>query len=117
MGARFNTRDIASNLYQSTRFKRRLIHIKLQNFKWIRNLGQINTPAWLEEYAMLFTTLSSIQLNDQTDEITWRWMTNEKYTMASTYECQFNGAMMSFSTTDLWKAYTEPKCRFFLLCL
>jgi hypothetical protein len=39
MGARCNTRDIASNLYQLTRFKRSLVHTELQNFKWIRNLG------------------------------------------------------------------------------
>jgi hypothetical protein len=62
---------------------------------------------------MLYTTLNSIQLADQTDEVYWRWTANGKFSMASAYNCQFKGAFTFFPAVDVWKAYTEPKCRFF----
>jgi hypothetical protein len=32
---------------------------------------------------------------------------------ASAYECQFKGSMTFFPATDVWKANTEHKCKFF----
>jgi hypothetical protein len=66
----------------------------------------------LEEYVMLHTTLSSVNLSNQKDVITWRWIANGQFIVAFAYACQFTGAMISFPTEDIWKAKAEPKCRF-----
>jgi hypothetical protein len=63
---------------------------------------------------MLYMALSSVTLNDQPDEIFWRWTANGQYSAASTYECQFKGSLVYFPASDVWKASTEPKCKFFV---
>lgn len=40
-------------------------------------------------------------------------MANGEYSAASAYSVQFLGAMNNSSMTKLWKAKTEPKCKFF----
>jgi hypothetical protein len=98
----------------ASRCKGRMVFTKLQNFNWIRNFRNINTPVLLEDFVMLHMALSSITLSDQPDEILWRWMTNGQYTAASAYDCQFEGSMICFPTADVWKASTEPKCKLFV---
>jgi hypothetical protein len=63
------SKDIAPSLFKSARCKRRMVHTEMQNFNCIRNLTTINPTT-------LFTTLSSVSLTEQPDEIVWRWMTN-----------------------------------------
>jgi hypothetical protein len=36
-----------------------------------------------------------------------------KYTVTSAYECQFQGSIGTFPATNIWKALSEPKCKFF----
>jgi hypothetical protein len=67
----------------------------------------------MEEFTMLFMALEAVNLNDQEDSITWRWTANGVYSVASTYECQFLGVMISFKAADIWRAKTEQKCKFF----
>lgn len=62
---------------------------------------------------MLYVALSTINLTDQKDSIIWKWTADGKYSVASAYECQFQGAMTTFPAAKVWKAATEPKCRFF----
>jgi hypothetical protein len=64
-----SSKDIAPSLFKSARCKRRMVHTEMQNFNCIRNLTTINPTT-------LFTTLSSVSLTEQPDEIVWRWMTN-----------------------------------------
>jgi hypothetical protein len=89
------------------------VFIELQNFNWIRNLRSINSDILPEEFTMLFMALSHVVLNDQSDVITWRWTLDGNYTVASTYECQFKGSIIQFPAKMIWKAATEPKCKFF----
>jgi hypothetical protein len=56
---------------------------------------------------------STITLTDHSDRIAWKWTANGLYSAASAYECQFKGAITYFPATDVWKANTDPKCRFF----
>jgi hypothetical protein len=57
--------------------------------------------------------LSSVTLNDQQDLISWKWNVNGKFSVASAYNCHFNGPMVSFSSDSIWRAICEPKYRFF----
>jgi hypothetical protein len=95
------------------RFKHRTVSIELHDWKWIRNLSDINTSAQLEEFVILHMAISTITLTDQRDKIIWRWTTNGRYSVASTYKCQFIGATIPFPAREIWKADAEPKCRFF----
>jgi hypothetical protein len=67
----------------------------------------------LEEYIMLYMALSAVTLSDQPDEINWRWTSNGIYLTASAYKCQLKGSMVYFPAVDVWKAFCEPKCKFF----
>jgi hypothetical protein len=48
----------------------------------------------MEEYITLFTTLSSVSLSSQPDEIISRWTANGQYLVALAFECQFKDAMI-----------------------
>jgi hypothetical protein len=49
------------------RFKKRTVAVELHNNNWIKNLGEINCPAVLEEYIILYMALSTVVLSDQMD--------------------------------------------------
>jgi hypothetical protein len=108
-------KDLAPNLFRSSRYKRRSVYKELQGLNCIRNLGDITTEDMLEEFTMLFMALNLVTLNDRKDEIKWRWMIDGRYTVKSAYECQFLGAMVFFPAKNIWRAIAEPKCKFFLL--
>jgi hypothetical protein len=108
-------KELAPNQYRLTRFKKRNVGVELQNSNWIRNLQDINTSNQMEEFTMLFMALESVCLTDQEDSISWRWTTNGSYSVESTYECQFLGAMINFLATDIWRAKSQQKCKFFCL--
>jgi hypothetical protein len=42
-------------------------------------MGSINSAELLEEFTMLYMALAPIQLNDQNDEIVWKWTGDGKY--------------------------------------
>jgi hypothetical protein len=86
-------KDMAPTLFKIARYKKRSVHTEVLNDNWIKSLGTINNPAQLDEYVMMFLAISSVTLTDRKDKIIWRWTANEIYTMASSYYCQFQGAM------------------------
>jgi hypothetical protein len=86
---------------------------ELTNYNWIRNLRQVNSEYLLDEFFMLYTTLSEVHLNDVPDSIFWRWMPSGEYTTASAYDIQFLGAYLEFRASSIWRALSAPKYRFF----
>jgi hypothetical protein len=96
------------------RHKRRKVSTKMQNSKWIKSIIGINSQALIQEYILLYLALSTVQLTDHPDEIKWNWTMSGKYTIASAYECQFQGSFGTFLATHIWQAMTEPKCNFFV---
>jgi hypothetical protein len=73
---------------------------------WIKNLKQISTSEQLEEFILLFNTLSDIQLNENRGAIQWRWSALGEYTAATAYEAQFFGAYPLFRASAIWQAKT-----------
>jgi hypothetical protein len=106
-------KELAPELYKKTRFKNRSVASELKNRSWIKSLGAINSSKLLQDYIMLYMVLESIQLSDQPDEVFWRWTANGRFSVASAYNCQFKAAYTFFPAENVWKTYTEPKCRFF----
>jgi hypothetical protein len=103
---------IAPSLFKNARFKHRAIATEIHNSSWIKNIGAINCPDLLHEYVLLYTMLASITLTSERDKIFWRWSANGKYTIKYAYDCQFVGSLTFFLATHIWKAKTEPKCKF-----
>jgi hypothetical protein len=108
-------KDLAPDLYQVARFKRRTMHTEMQNDSWIRNLQNISTTERMEEFILLFMAVSEVHLSNHRDEIQWKWTIDGCYIVALAYDCQFLGTMSRFPTKYLWKAKAEQKCRFFCL--
>jgi hypothetical protein len=67
-------RELAPNLYKAARFKARTVHSELTNQNWIRNLSGIDIASLLEEFTLLYMTLSLVQLSDHKDLIHWKWI-------------------------------------------
>jgi hypothetical protein len=76
---RLSPKELTPNLFQLPRFKRRNISTELTNNRWIRNLGEINSAFLMEELILLFMAISDVHLNDQPDEIIWKWTSNGEY--------------------------------------
>jgi hypothetical protein len=106
-------KEMAPNLFKEVRFKRRSISYEMQNLNWVRNIQNINSTVLLQEFVMLYVALQQVGLNENRDEIVWRWSANRKLSVSSVYECQFYGALSLFPTTKIWKAKSEPRSRFF----
>jgi hypothetical protein len=106
-------KELAPNLYNQARLKHRTIHKELQHFNWIKNVRSIDSEDLLDEFVLLFSTLVGVQLSDQKDSIRWRWTASGDYSAASGYEAQFMGAYPHYRASTIWRAKTEPKCRFF----
>lgn len=106
-------KELAPNLYKQARLKYHTVHKELSNSNWIRNLRNLNSETLIEEFVLLFATISDIQLTEEKDRIRWRWTPNGIYTTASAYQVQFCGSYLDFRASTLWQAQTEPKCRFF----
>jgi hypothetical protein len=105
---------IAPSLFKAARYKQRMVSAELHNLNLVRSIRGIKNSIMLDEYIMLYIALSSVPLNDQLDEIFWRWTSNSKYSADSAYDCQFKGSMVYFPATDVWRALSEPKCNFLL---
>lgn len=67
---------LALHLYESAHFKRRFVATELTDWNWIVNLKRVDIPTLLLEYVTLYVASSTVQLNNQKDEIIWRWTPN-----------------------------------------
>jgi hypothetical protein len=106
-------KDLAPNLYRQTHYKYRTVHKELQNLNWIKNLRSLNTQELLDEFFLLFAAVSEVSLSEGRDTIIWCWTRSGEYSTTSAYEAQFLGANSAFKASSIWRAKTEPKCRFF----
>lgn len=106
-------KTLAPHLYKHTRFKYRTVQQELTNHNWITNLQDLDSQTVLDEFALLYTALSTIMLSNEKDRIHWRWTASGEYTAASAYEAQFYGASIQILAKKIWQAKKEPKFRFF----
>jgi hypothetical protein len=83
------------------RFKKRSVFTELQNLNWIRNLQELDNTTVVEEFVLPFMALANVSLSKEKDKITWKWTVDGQYTVASAYDCQFLGAMVTFPASIL----------------
>jgi len=86
----------------------------LHENRWIKHLLPLQTSQEIREYVALWEQVGNVQLQEGTeDTIRWRWTPDEEYTTKSAYQIQFKSSYSKLRLTPIWKAQTEPKCRFF----
>jgi hypothetical protein len=71
-------------------------------FDWIKNLRSLNTQELLDEFFLLFATVSEVSLSEGRDPIIWCWTRSGEYSTASAYEAQFLGANSAFKASSIW---------------
>ena len=107
-------KNLAPQLFQKARRKNITVQKALHGNRWIDLVCPLTTGEEIREYVDLWEV---IQLQERDvnadDEITWRWTPNGEYTTRSAYRIQFIGRTKTSLFHPIWKAKTEPKCRFF----
>jgi len=108
-------KNLAPHLFQNSRRKNLPVQKALHGNHWIDLVSPLTTGVEIREYAELWEVIQ-LQARDTNadDEITWRWTPNGEYTTKSAYRIQFIGRTRTSLFHPIWKAKTEPKCRFSL---
>jgi hypothetical protein len=58
-------KDIAPKLYERERLQGRVVYTEMKMFNWIKNLKEIDSPALLDEFVLLYLATSSVSLFDR----------------------------------------------------
>jgi len=106
-------RDLAPNLYKLAWRKGLTVREEIENGTWTRGLWRMSTAAEIAEFILLWEAVTGVQFSEATDEISWKWTANGRYSSKSAYEIQFVGSYSSFNSQAIWKAKAEGKHRFF----
>ena len=84
----------------------------LENNIWIDHIYPPSSHEEVSEFVNLWEAIKDTQLIDNVeDDILWT--ENGEYTTKSAYKIQFQGTLFKLKIMPIWKARTEPKCRFF----
>jgi hypothetical protein len=105
--------DIAPNLYTLAWRKNQTVKDDLCNHNWTRGLWRMETVQQMGEFVKLWDLVTAQQLNDQDDQILWRWTAHGTYTTKSAYLAQFSGSYSDIMAETIWKAHAEGKLKFF----
>jgi hypothetical protein len=107
-------RNLAPLLFRKSRRKNFTVEKALRDNFWIAQIYPLTTEEEIREYVDLWEGIQLIQCDpDVEDQITWRWTQTGEYTTKSAYHIQFQGRTKTRNIGTIWKAKTEPKCRFF----
>lgn len=102
-------RDLAPNLFKLAWRKNNTVKDDLQNQNWTRGLMRMTTAEEMAELVFLWGKIDEVQLNNQPDQIIWKWTSNRLYSTKSAYNIQFKGSFCSFNTKAIWRAKSEGK--------
>jgi hypothetical protein len=106
-------RNIAPLLSKDQDEKNSVSRARRDNY-WIAQVCPLTTGDEIREYVTLWEAIHTQEYNINTeDQIHWKWTANGEYSTQSAYRIQFQGRTKKFNIGPIWKAKTEPKCRFF----
>ena len=110
-------KDIAPLCYRLAYRKNFSVAKAMQQNNWMRGIQRMSSDQELGQFVSLWRRLTSVQLNPLDDDITWKFSADGNHSAKSAYACQFLGSYPDLRWRQLWKAKTEPKCRFFVWLL
>jgi hypothetical protein len=96
--------------------KRKNIFVRqaLRNNRWMHFCSPYTQDEEIKEFISLWQGINNThELNELDDTILWRWTADGKYNTNSAYKIQFTTSFCKMKICPIWKARTEPKCRFF----
>jgi len=109
-------KSMAPTLFLKSKRKKLTVQMALHENRWIKHLLPLQSSQEIREYVALWEQVGNVQLQEGTEDtntIRWRWTPDGEYTTKSAYQIQFEGSYSKLRLTPIWKAQTEPKCRFF----
>ena len=112
MGQRENSEKYGANTLPQIK----KVQMALHENRWIKHLLPLQSSQEIREYVALWEQVGNVQLQEGTEDtntIRWRWTPDGEYTTKSAYQIQFEGSYSKLRLTPIWRAQTEPKCRFF----
>ena len=75
----------------------------------------METVQQMAKFACL-SYLVHLELNEQEDQILWRWIEDVIYTLKSAYLARFKGFFCSIKAKSIWRERAEGKLKFFACC-
>ncbi|WVZ95321.1 hypothetical protein U9M48_041103 [Paspalum notatum var. saurae] len=109
-----SARSLAPSLFEKTIRKKVTVSKAIERNKWISHVQPVESSTEIKEFVVLWEAISEVTMDTtREDEIRWRWTPDGEYTTKSAYLAQFHGSMPRLRLLPIWKAKTEPKCRFF----
>lgn len=107
-------KNIAPILFKKARKKNISVFHALRANSWIQLCLPCIREDEIKDFVTLWQAISSMhELNNLEDSISWRWTTDGQYSASSAYNIQFSTNFCTMKICSIWKAKTEPKCRFF----
>jgi hypothetical protein len=77
-------------------------------------ISSVSGETEIIEFMRLWEAIHEVHINiEEVDKIRWRWTSDGEYSTKSSYLAQFHGSFAKLKLSPVWKAKTEPKCRFF----
>ncbi|KAF8715775.1 hypothetical protein HU200_026724 [Digitaria exilis] len=83
----------------------------------MRGLRRLSSSEGIHQFIHLWQQIQSVQLNNEPDQIKWRFTVDGVYSSRSAYEVQFRGSYSDYQWDKIWKLKVESKCNFFLRLL
>jgi hypothetical protein len=105
-------RNIAPLLSKDQDEKNSVSRARRDNY-WIAQVCPLTTGDEIREYVTLWEAIHTQEYNINTeDQIHWKWTAKGEYSTQSAY-LSYSVRTKKFNIGPIWKAKTEPKCRFF----
>lgn len=96
------------------RRKQRTIAEGLLNYAWTRDIHGDMGIHEIGQYLLLWRETEGAALNDQPDQLIWRWTSSGSYSACSAYLATFHGSASCDSWQLTWRSWAPPRVKFFL---
>jgi hypothetical protein len=101
------------NCIPKRRRKARTVADGLLDNAWARDIQGLHGIHEIGQYLMLWRMIQDTTLNDQPDQLIWKWTASGIYTANSGYLATFHGSTPCCSWKLVRKTWAPPKVKFF----
>jgi hypothetical protein len=108
--------EIAPELYAcipKRRRRRRTVAEGLADNQWARDITGTIGVHEIGQYLQIWGMLQQITLDDEPDQIVWRWTEDGNYSAKSAYLASFQGSMACREWKLMWKSWAPPRVKLF----
>jgi hypothetical protein len=95
------------------RRRRRTVAEGLADNHWARDITGTIGIHEIGQYLQIWGMLQQITLDDEPDQIVWRWTEDGNYSAKSAYLASFQGSMACREWELMWKSWAPPRVKLF----